>query len=334
MQQLLDLLGISGLTPILKNRLILSSFCLLIFFLLIYFWAISRSKIKANNKDGSGLVYLSFSFLLCFLIGFVSVYHPIQNTYLVISALLSLCLLSSLSFFSIGTHPIDKIVSHPSWKNGIKYLGFGWVIIISMASGLEVISWVDIIVSVLAITLLGFFICRYFVRRGLNFIAFIAAGYFAIFILLQVIQPDSLSAGKFGHMNTIILGPSLLLAVIVLAYTFNWINELNFYELSNIWVSNDSSDESNQVAYAKLTQDANRQTWMEKIANDELEKVIEEVIILKKHKNENIEAILNIASRNTRNNNNHLKDLIKYEDYQLNRNKVSHSLMQLIRKSN
>lgn len=71
-----------------KNRLILSSFCLLISLILLYFLGISRSKIKANNRDGSGLVYLFIAFLIHFVIGLVSVYHPSQNTYLVLSTLI------------------------------------------------------------------------------------------------------------------------------------------------------------------------------------------------------------------------------------------------------
>lgn len=192
-------------------------------------------------------------------------------------------------------------------------------------------KYFDMAISILTIAALGFFITRYFVRRQLNFVALISAGYFTVFILLRLFRPGNLSEGKFEHMNTLILGPTLALSVIVLAYTFNWINELNFYELSNIWVSNDTPDETRQQSYSKLTLNTNRDTWMEKIAADEIEKVIEEIIILKKHQNENLEAILNIASRNTRNNNNHLKELIKYEDYQLNRNKISNSLIALIR---
>ncbi len=169
MKKILELFGIVDLTPAMENRLVLSAFSLLIFFILIYFYVISREKIKANHKDGSGLVY-----------------------------------------------------------------------------------------------------------------------------------------------------------------TFNWINELNFYELSNIWVNENESDETHEEAYSKLTIGSGRDDWKEKIASDKLEKVIEEVIIYKKHKNESLEAILNIASRNTRNNNNRLMDMISYEEYQLNRNKVSHSLMSII----
>lgn len=331
MSQLLELLGIANLPQEMKSRLILSSLSLLVFSILIYFWGISRKKIKANNKDGSGLVYISIAFFLYFLIGFVSIYRPIQSTYLILSALISICFLSSLSFFALGSHPVDHIVTKKSWKNGMKYTAFGWIIMISLTGGLDIMTYFDIALCVLSVAVLGFFITRYFIQRRLNFIALISVGYFVVFVVMQLLYPDSFADGKFVNMNRIYLGPGLVLSVIVLAYTFNWINELNFYELSSIWVGNDKSEEKNQEAYSKLTLSADKDAWLTKIAGDELEKVIEEIIILKKHKNENLEAILNIASRNTRNNNNQLKGLIPYEEYQMNRNKVSDSLMQLLK---
>ncbi|MFK7806190.1 MAG: hypothetical protein AB8F74_00185 [Saprospiraceae bacterium] len=328
-RKLKELLHLNNLEPGMDNRLILSLFCFLIFILLLYFWGISRAKIKENNKDGSGLVYISFAFLLHFVIGVTSVYFPNPNAYLIISGLISMCYLSSLSFFSVGTHQVDTLVSHLSWKNGVKYFAFAWIIIISLVGKEKFITYLDIIIAVVAFAFLSFFITRYFLKRNLRFIAMVSGFYFLASILLQLYWTSSFVRGKFVNMNTVLLAPVMPLAVITLAYTFNWINELNFYELSNIWVSNDKN-KNPQEAYAKLTTDANRDTWTQKIANDQLEKVIEEIIILKRHKNESLEEILNIASRNTRNNNNHMKDLIKYEDYQLNRNKVSAALLQIV----
>ncbi len=300
---------------------------------MIYFWVISRSKIKANNKDGNGLVYLSIAYLLYLLMGVISVYDPVQVTYFIISGLISMCYLWALSYFSIGKNIIDDIVSDKVWKNVIQYVGLAWIIMVSMASGQEWIKYVDVAINALALTLLGVFISRYFIQRGLNFIALISGVYFLVFILLQIHQPSSMSAGKFVHMNSIILGPAIPLSVIVMAYTFNWINELNFYELSNIWVGIDQTGVEKKDAYAALTKTANKATWMEKLANDEIEQVIDEIIILKKHRNENIENILSIASQNTHNNNSQLKGIISYEDYQLNRNKVSNSLINLVKGS-
>lgn len=334
MQTILDLLNINGLSSDLKNRLIFSAFCLLTFCILIYFWSISRSKIKANNKDGSGLVYLSIAYLLYALLGVISVYNQVQVSYLIISALICMCYLWSLSYFTIGKNMLDEIVSNKAWNNIVKYAGLAWIVVISMASGLELIKYLDIAINVLAIGLLGLFIIRYFIQRGLNFIALVSGAYFTVFILLQVHQPSGLTEGKFVHMNSIIIGPAIPLSVIVMAYTFNWINELNFYELSNIWVGTDKTGVEKKEAYVALTKSANKDTWMEKVANDDIEQVIDEMIILKKHRNENIENILSIASQNTRNNRDYqLKRIISYEDYQLNRNKVSNSLIILMKEA-
>ena len=338
---LLNMLESLEQMPTIKNRLVFSFFALLIFVLLLYFWYLSRSKLEATKKDGSGLVYLSIAYFLYFILGGVSVRDSLieldlENQavpvyYVIISSLASLCLLSSLSFFSIGTHRIDRIVSLSGWKNGIKYIGFAWIILMSIIGPGDLINILEKLLGILAFLVLGFFLTRYFWKRQLNFIAAISVGFFVGIILLQLFNPYDPIKGRFVDMNTLLLMPAMALSVIFMSYTFNWINELNFYELSSIWVGNSNDQNGTQEeAYSKLTVDNNKGDWMEKIASDEIEKVIEEIIILKKHRNENLETILNIASRNTRNNNNHIKSIITYEDYQLNRNKVSNSLMTLL----
>ncbi len=322
-----------------QNRLALSGFCLLIFILLIYFWGISRAKMKANSKNGDGLVYLSFTYLLYGLLGITSVFQPYDPvvsmtpplSYYIISSLISFSLLSSMSFFSLGVHRIDALVSSTAYANGLKYLAFGWVILLALGNGYALVASLEHTLHILALVVYGFFITRYFLRRQLRFIALVAIVFFGLLVLLNLLQPGELQAGKFVHMNHLMLGPALALAVLALSYTFNWINELNFYELSNIWVHKESaSAEQQQATYSQLTLSDNSSGWVERIAEDELETVIEEVIILKRHRNEGLEGILNIASRNTRNNNNHLQSLIKYEDYQLNRNQIAHYLLQLV----
>ncbi|RMG72777.1 MAG: hypothetical protein D6722_04805 [Bacteroidetes bacterium] len=321
------------LNPDLQNRLILSLFCVLISMLLLYFWYLSLPKLKANQRDGSGLFYLGLSYLLYATLGLVSVFQPLPVTLLIVSGLIGFALLSSLPFFSLGTHQIDRIVTHPRWRNGVKYAGFAWVILASLISEWAGVYMLDTVLTVVTLSCLGFFIVRYFWQRQLRFIAVIAAGYFATFILLQIWQPGSLSEGKFTHLNTLVLGPALVLSVISLAYTFNWLNELDFYELSNIWVAPPSAPQAAHTAYAPLTQPGHRSDWLEKMAKDEIETVIEEMIILRKHRHENLEDLLNLASRNTRNNTHYLKDLIKYEDYQLNRNKIAHALTQMVKEA-
>ncbi|MFZ2900428.1 MAG: hypothetical protein WA004_17485 [Saprospiraceae bacterium] len=322
-----------------QNRIVLSGFCLLVFALLIYFWGISRAKIKANHKNGDGLAYLSFAYLLYCVLGFTSIFQPydpaampeVPVAYLVLSSLISFSLLSSQSFFSLGVHRADAIVSSPAYANGVKYLAFAWVILVVLIGGNQVMLVLENGLQALTMLVFGFFIIRYFLRRRLRFIALVAAFFFITVVLLLVVRPGDLQQGKFVHMNIMMLGPAMALSALALSYTFNWINELNFYELSNIWVQNESATPgAQQAAYSQLTHSADKSDWMERIARDELEKVIEEIIILRRHRNEDLENILNIASRNMRNNNNHLKGVIKYEDYQLNRNQISQFLIQLV----
>lgn len=333
MEQLTEFLGLNSLEPALRNRLIYASFCLLIAMLLFYFWNLAKDKEGAQKKNSNGLVYLSLTYLVHFVIGFASVYNANMGAQLVLSGLISAGYLLSLPFFSLSDNRVDQVIEHPYWENGIKMLGVAWLIVISWTANYYFIRAVDELLSVIAFMLFGFFITRYFIKRKLWFIAVISVLFFVSFALLQVVPPSFLvDEGKFDDMNTVIFGPALMMSVIVLAYTFNWLNELNFYELSRIWVNDpQTGTEEQKQNYNHLTLHVDREKWIEKIATDDLESVIDEMIIYKKHKNQNLETLLNVASRNNRNNNNQLKDLIKYEDYQLNRNKISEALIVLVR---
>lgn len=315
-----------------KNRLFFSLFCLLIAVMLFYFWGISKGKKGAKVKHGEGLIFVAMAYVLYFAIGIVSLFvidydEPTAKIYFVLSGLISMCYFLSLPFFSLSSHSVDNIIESQHWKNGIYLMGFVWLIFFSSMEPAAWMDYYDWIIGVVAMVLMGFFITRYLVRRGLKFLGLIAVVFFLIVIGLEI-WPSS--QGKFEHMNTYMLGPALTLSVVMLSFTFNWINELSFFELADIWVGKENASEQEIGEFAKLTVDDNKQTWMKKIAKDDIEKVIEEVIILKKHKNQDLEMILNIASRNTRNNNNKLKDIISYEDYQLSRNKIIDSLMRMI----
>lgn len=312
-----------------RNRLIYGLFCVVISIFLIYFWGISREKVSAQKGNGGALIFLSFAYFLYFAVAVASVYNPVDDAYLVLSGLINMCFLLSLPFFSLRRHFIDHIVEHPRWKGGIYFLGFILLILISWTTKAPWLFTLDVIISAIALGLLGLFISRYFKQRRLNFLAVSAILFFLMAIIVQLNPGNILPGGKFAHPNMSLLAPGLALAVVILAYTFNWINELNFDELSNIWVQ-DKEEMPGQEKVHISTKDR-REKWMEVIAKDDLEKVIEEVIIYKKHKNESLETILNVASRNTRNNNNRLKELIVYEEYQMNRNKLSHALMTLIK---
>lgn len=331
-QQFLELIGLDGVTTILRNRLIYSLFSLLIFVILIYFWSLANKKSGAKEHNSGGLVFLSFTFLLYFAIGIASVYNAPMNAKLVLSGLISMCYFLALPFFSLDRDRLDHIIVHDNWRNVVKLLGVAWLVLVSWLGNSDFIMGMDTALNIGAFTLMGFFITRYFAYRRMLPIAFLSFMIFLTIILLQLFPPETMvQSDKFTDMNTMILGPGLVLSVIILAYTFNWINELNFYELSSIWVSDEEqAGEDTAADPGTNRQPVHQQSWMERIARDELEDVIEEVIIMKKHRNESLEMILNIASRNTRNNNNRLKDVIAYEDYQLNRNKVSEALLLLV----
>ncbi len=335
MDTLLEVLGISGLPPALKNRLVFSAFCLLIAVILGYFWFISREKIKAAKQDGKGLVYLAFSFVLFASIGLVTIYNKSpETTLLILASLISFCFLSSLSYFTANHTPLERLVHSSAWKNSLKYVAFTWVVVITLAPDHYVIRTIETGLAILAIATLGLFLTRYFAKRQLRFIAFITAGFFICYALLQLAESlGSAGEGKFQHVNTVYLAPAIALAVIVLAYTFNWINELNFYEISRIWTGeeNDGEAVSEQAAKTSGPELPKSEGWIDLLAQDDLERVIKEMIIHKRLRNESLEDILNLASRNSRNNDNNRKDLISYDDYQRSRNKVSTTLMTLIR---
>lgn len=315
-----------------KNRLFFSLFSLLISVMLFYFWVISKEKKGAKVKHGDGLIFISFAYALYFAIGMASLFiidydDPTPKIYFVMSGMINMCFLLSLPFFSLSSHNIDDIVENKYWNNTIYFFGFIWLII---SSSIEETSWMnyyDWILGVLVMVIMGFFIARYLVRRGLKLLGVMAVVFFLVVILLEL---DASHGEKFVNMNTYMLGPALTLSVVMLSFTFNWINELSFYELSNIWVGEENQTPEQVAENARLTVDDKKKDWMEKIAKDDLEKVIEEIIIYKRHKNQNLEMIINIASRNTRNNNERLKDLIAYQEYQMNRNKVADVLITMI----
>lgn len=329
MGTLIEIMGIDELGPILKNRLVFSIFCLLIAVILGYFWYISLEKIKAAKQDGKGLVYLTFAFVLYASVGLVSIFNDEpKTTLLILSSLISFSFLSSLSYFAGNNTALERIVHSTFWINGIKYVAFAWVVIISLSPEHPVIQFLEIGLATVSIAILGLFLVRYFVQRQLRFIAFITAVFFLTYALMQLSQSGGLEGGKFEHINTVFLTPAMALAVIVLAYTFNWINELNFYELSRIWTGEESTSGPTGSASPPIIPKSDE--WTDLLAQDDIERVIQEIIIKKKMRNESLETILNLASRNSRNNDNNRKDMISYDDYQRNRNKVAHALTELI----
>ncbi len=326
MAQLFEFFGIKELSDVMNYRLILSLFCLLTFTLLFYFWNLSRKKSDTNKANATGLIFLSFAFLLYFIIGFASAYKPDKSVYPILSGLVSICFLLSMPFFSQGNSWFDRIIQHKTYNNVVIFFGFAWLITISLMKNSKLMYDLDIILASVSILLFGLYLGWTFIRKGLNFIGIIT-GLFTVFIIwLQVNSPELLGEGKFVHINSTILSPALFLSIISVAYTFNWINEQNFRELSKIYTSRE--EEENRSS--KVSENTLPERWRKQIAKDNIERAIEEVMSFLKNKNRELDFILNIAQRNNRNNTTRLKDLINYEVYQRNRNQISEALIAII----
>ncbi len=321
---------------LINTKIVFTAFHLLVSLMLAYFSYISWPKLKGNTKNHRGLIYLALAFLLYCVFGIYSHVNPvpvegqIPIAYLIINGLISLCFLSALPFLSTGTGKTDQLVTSSGWNQGIKYFGFAYVVMVAVSNTGNIMQIVDQAMTAIAMAALCYFLFRYFQQRRMLLLSLVTLIFFSFWLFLQFATVGYLSEGKFVHPNTVILGPALFFSVIIMAYTFNWINELTFYELSRMWTDEGETAGTPAGDYAHLLQNDNKQVWLDKLAKDEIEDVISELLIYKKHRHEPIEDVLNIAARNSRNNNNQLRDLIKYDDYQLNRNKVANALMTLL----
>lgn len=332
-----DLFGFTEMEANIKNRFIYSCFCLLIFVILAYFWNSVRGKEEARQQSRDGLGYLSLTYLLYFVLGMASVYKAPLSTKYILSGLVSVSFLLSLPLFSLGNGPLDRIAEHTNWQRGAKLFGFAWIVMLSWVGKPEALETIDYLLSVVAFLLLAYFISRYFFHRQMLPLALLAVLAFSVIILLELFQPEALVPyGKFGasrtleDVNSVVLGPALLLSVMFLSYTFSWINELSFKELSRLWTNNDQDNSPDLDFIASASTNERNEFWNTKLAQDHLEEVIESIILSRKHRNEDLEPILILAARNTRNNNDRLQELITDADYRAQRNKVTKGLIGLI----
>lgn len=332
-----DIFGFSEMESFIRNRFIYACFCLLIFVILLYFWFSVRGKKEATQQSRDGLGYLALAYLFYFVLGMASVYEAPLSTKYILSGLLSVSFLMSLPLFSLGIGAIDRLVEHTNWHRGTKLFGFAWIVMLSWVSNPEALATVDYILSVAGFILLAYFISRYFFHRQMLPIALLAVITFSVIIFLELFQPESLVPhGKFGanrtleDVNSVVLGPALLLSVMFLSYTFSWINELSFKELSKLWTTKDGEEATDIHLIESASAAERNELWNAQLAKDQIEEVIEGILLFRKHRNEELEPILILASRNTRNNNDRLQELITDADYRAQRNKVAKGLIALI----
>jgi len=333
METVLDSLNLNDAEV--ARRLYLSVYCLMIFIILKYFWYFSKKKIEVNKQDISGLSFLSYAFLLYFALGIVRNYiDDSRSTILVMSILTNLCLLLSLPYLSIGTPFLDKIFHHKNWHSIAIAIGFTAVILSTGKNGIPELT--DQIFSCLTFSLMAFFLIRIFAKRNMIFFGILIGILFVFILGLQFGgegmfgNTDGEIQDKFNHVNAAILSPAVYLGLICVAHTYSWYNELNFAELSKIYTEREGGADIENKFDINLSEAPMKKRWEEKIANDDIEKVIEEIMAYKQSKNLSLRPIISIASKNTRNNTNQLKGIIKYEDYQIARNKVSNALLTLI----
>ncbi|MEM7102428.1 MAG: hypothetical protein AAF502_04785 [Bacteroidota bacterium] len=324
------------------NRLVFSSFCFLCGILLAYFYIDSRRKIKAAKNDGLGLIKLAIAFILYFVLGFTSVidtldmckgvadcefdfYKTPQFYYYMLNGAASLLFLSSLSFFTLDLHKIDKFFNHNYWKFGTLVMIPLWALIVLVnfedAEGFN--ARMDILLGIFSFLLFGLMLVRYLFLKRHAFLGLFSATYFLVFLGVRIYVFTREESNIFEEMNTAILGPVLVLSVIILSYTFSWVNELTFAKMSDHWLQgNETTDE----------QDIDPSKWKGYISENEVEKVIHEMMALRKMKGKPLEGIIMLASRNSGNNQKfNILNIIEKEEYDIERNRIKYGLLSMLK---
>lgn len=313
----------------LNQRLIGSSILLLAFFNLYYFYNFTYSKHKTRSENNSGLFFFMLLFLSYALIGFASLFTELSKITLVFSALINVSFIGIVGFFSKGVSRQDRIAAYPSWKIAVVLLPILYIMCYFLAE--EYLHRIDLLIRIASLLFFGYFLVYNFIRGKHKFIAFVMFFSILIICLLQIYYPVNLKDLNFDHFNTSILFPAMFLAVVALVLSFNWISELKFKEVTKIYSSKEDDPKVQSFLDGNLKKDELIQYWNELIASDNIEKVIEEMIsIIEKHKKD-LEFILLIASRNSRNNTDRLKQIISDDDYNLSRNQITAALIEGIK---
>ena len=329
MKFLFELFKINDPSPEILYRLILSLFCLFTFILLKYFWELSRKNSDAKLANKRGLQFLFIAFLLYFLLGFVSAYKPPKYILLILSGLISCSFLGSLSFFVQKYPYVDNIVKSKLWSIGVVVLGVLWCIVVSISDSLKIIHDVEIIISSVTTLILGIFLAGAFFQKRLKLLGLITIMVIVIIVVLQIEAPQLFGKGKFELMNITMLSPAIFLSIITISFTYGWVNRLTYVELSHVFTDNTSDQEHIKTTDVKFSEEVS-QGWRDRIAKDELEIVIEEMINYKQNEGEISKTLLILAGSNHRNNSNRMHTRITREEYEINRIKTSDAVLSLI----
>ncbi len=309
------------------KQILLSLFCLFVFVVLFYFYRVSIKNVGVKKHNTTGLLFLSLSFFSFFLMGITQALFKIDNLSILLYGLINIFLLLSIPFFSKGTTLIDKVAKHFIWYAVAGELTLIYGIGIFFAQKFSI----DLVVSCLTFITFGFFLSWDFIRKQLNFLGLLSALGILLFPVLQILAEINATGGKFSHLNITVFYPCLGLSMTVLIVTFNWMNEVRFKDLATFYTEGVDKEMIEKFFNKQITIKELKDDWKTELKNSNLETVIEEMIMIAEKRNESLEMLLTLASRNTRNNNSrYISNIIDDEDYKLERNKISEGIVYLL----
>ncbi len=302
------------------KQILLSLFCLLVFIVLFYFYKVASDNVGVKKHNTRGLLFLSLSFLSFFLMGMSQAVFKNDNLSILLYGLINITLLLSLPFFSKGTTWVDKMATHNMWyfMAGELTLVYGIGIFFPQKFG------IDLVVSCLTFGVFGFFLVWDFIRKKLIFLGIVVGLGILLFPVLQILAEINNTGGKFSHLNITVFYPCLGFSMTVLVVAFNWMNEVRFKELATFYTEGVDKEMIEKFLNRQITLKQLKDDWKMELKNSNLETVIEEMIMIAEKRNESLEMLLTLASRNTRNNNaRFISNIINEEEYKLERNKIS-----------
>lgn len=242
---------------------------------------------------------------------------------------LNCCFILMIPFFSRGYSKLDKLADQPFWKFVVMFIGLFYVVaLFANWQNTDNLIYFDLPVTAIVMLIVGIFLVWDFERRDFKFLGSMAALLLMAKVLLQIFI--TYPGGKFANINVTVLTPAIIEALVAITITFSWFNELRFKNLAKIY-SIENNDVAVQEYFNNLRSEQDlKNVWIKLIAKNDLEQAIESLVLFLEKRNEHFEIILNIASRNSRNNTSQLKGVLRPDEYNLSRNQIMASLQELI----
>jgi len=234
---------------------------------------------------------------------------------------------------------MDKWSENRIWKYVVLAIGVLYisaVVIVNFQSQpFFKLSHFDLPVTTIVMIIIMIYVTWDFERRDMKFAGYLIGLLIMSKIILQfsISSVHPLGGDKFKHVNTTILFPAMLEAVIAITIAFNWINGIRFKSLAKIYSSDAVTDTAVQQYFdKKRTKEDLISIWKKQIIKNDVEGAIESMVLFLEKRNEHFELILSIASRNNRNNTGQMKGIRSSEEYNRSRNKIIESLLKLLGK--